>query len=256
MEGWISIQRKIKDHWIWQENRVFSKAEAWIDLLLSVNHAPKKVNIKGVLIDVERGSTCMSLDTLSKKWKWSTGKVSRFLKLLKSDGMIDYETKRVTTYITVCKYESYQGMQNVNETQTKHKRNADERQTKTNNNDNNDNNINLLSDEVICYLNQKLNRSFKTTASVKKMIAARNKDGYELDDFKKVIDSKYREWIGDEAMKKYLRPSTLFGTKFYEYHGAIATDKKEFDIVEYYKLSPEEKRKVRKSMDINPNPAF
>jgi hypothetical protein len=36
----------------------------------------------------------------------------------------------------------------------------------------------------------------------------------------------------------------------------IKQTKKEFDIVEYYKLSPEEKRKVRKSMDINPNPAF
>jgi len=145
MEGWISLQRKMQEHWLWEENRVFSKAEAWIDLLLFVNHAPNKITIKGVIIDVERGSTCRSLETLSKKWKWSTSKVTRFLKLLKSDGMINYETKRVTTYITVCNYGSYQGLQNSNETQTKVKRNANETQTNTNNNDNNDNNISILS---------------------------------------------------------------------------------------------------------------
>jgi len=226
MEGWISLQRKMQEHWLWEENRVFSKAEAWIDLLLFVNHAPNKITIKGVIIDVERGSTCRSLETLSKKWKWSTSKVTRFLKLLKSDGMINYETKRVTTYITVCNYGSYQGLQNSDETQTKVKRNAGETQTNTNNNDNKDNNdnISLLSDEVVCYLNEKLNKSFKATDKVKRMIGARSKDGYKLEDFKKVIDSKYEEWIGKDKMKNYLRPSTLFGTKFDEYHGAV-TDK-------------------------------
>lgn len=119
-----------------------------------------------------------------------------------------------------------------------------------------DNIIPLLSEEVICYLNEKLNRSFKSTDSVRKHIGARHKDGYELEDFKKVIDSKYREWIGNESMKKYLRPSTLFGTKFDEYHGAISTDKKEFDIVEFHKMTPEEKRKYREANTVNTNPAF
>ena len=156
MEGWISLQRKMQEHWLWEENRVFSKAEAWIDLLLFVNHAPNKITIKGVIIDVERGSTCRSLETLSKKWKWSTSKVTRFLKLLKSDGMINYETKRVTTYITVCNYESYQGLRKLNETQTKVKRNAGETQTNTNNNDNNKKNNNKAKpkdlESVISYM--------------------------------------------------------------------------------------------------------
>jgi uncharacterized phage protein (TIGR02220 family) len=87
-----------------------------------------------------------------------------------------------------------------------------------------DNIVALLSDEVVCYLNEKLNKSFKATDKVKRMIGARSKDGYKLEDFKKVIDSKYEEWIGKDKMKNYLRPSTLFGTKFDEYHGAV-TDK-------------------------------
>ena len=37
-----------------------------------------------------------------------------------------------------------------------------------------------------------------------------------IDDFKTVIDKKADDWIGTD-MEKYLRPETLFGTKFESY---------------------------------------
>ena len=37
-----------------------------------------------------------------------------------------------------------------------------------------------------------------------------------LEDFKTVIDKKYDEWYGTN-MQQYLRPETLFGTKFESY---------------------------------------
>lgn len=40
---------------------------------------------------------------------------------------------------------------------------------------------------------------------------------YTLEDFYLVIDSKVREWLKDPERKKYLRPETLFGTKFQSY---------------------------------------
>lgn len=71
---------------------------------------------------------------------------------------------------------------------------------------------------VISYLNEKTGSKFKwQSKDTQKHINARVTEGYTLDDFKKVIDIKCAEWLGDARMCKYLRPSTLFGTKFEGY---------------------------------------
>jgi len=68
--------------------------------------------------------------------------------------------------------------------------------------------------EVIEYLNIKTGKNFKhTTAATKKYIHARSAEGATLEDFKKVIDTKVKDWLHVEQ-SKYLRPETLFGTKF------------------------------------------
>jgi uncharacterized phage protein (TIGR02220 family) len=48
-------------------------------------------------------------------------------------------------------------------------------------------------------------------------VRARVRDGFTLDDFKAVIDAKVAQWGEDEKMAEYLRPETLFGTKFEGY---------------------------------------
>jgi len=71
--------------------------------------------------------------------------------------------------------------------------------------------------EVIDYLNEKAETQYRSSNSkTKTLIQARQSDGFTLDDFKKVIDNKVGEWKGNE-MGKYLRPETLFGTKFESY---------------------------------------
>lgn len=75
-----------------------------------------------------------------------------------------------------------------------------------------------VSRQVIDYLNQRLGTNYRATANdTYSKIHARINDGYKLDDFKKVIDNKIADWYGDEKMRKYLRPSTLFGPKFESY---------------------------------------
>lgn len=72
--------------------------------------------------------------------------------------------------------------------------------------------------EIIDYLNQKCNTCFKpNTPETIRLIKARLNQGYSIDDFKKVIDNKYLEWFNDSEMSIYLRPITLFGTKFESY---------------------------------------
>lgn len=64
---------------------------------------------------------------------------------------------------------------------------------------------------VIEYLNQKAAKQFKArTATTQKSITARLKEGYTVDDFKKVIDHKTSQWLNDPRFTCYLRPSTLF----------------------------------------------
>lgn len=72
--------------------------------------------------------------------------------------------------------------------------------------------------EIVDYLNQKANTKYRSSGSkTKLLIKARVNDGFDLDDFKKVIDTKTSQWLNDPKMKKFLRPETLFGTKFEGY---------------------------------------
>jgi uncharacterized phage protein (TIGR02220 family) len=89
---------------------------------------------------------------------------------------------------------------------------------KTNNNEiDNNNNILSICKEVISYLNLKAKKNFKVnTASHQKFIKARLKEGYVLEDFKKVVDIMVAKWKGTEY-EQYLQPQTLFGNKMDNY---------------------------------------
>ena len=77
---------------------------------------------------------------------------------------------------------------------------------------------NIPYKEIIDYLNERIGSSYRhTTKKTKDLIKARFNEGFTLDDFKIVIDKKSVEWIKDKEMSKYLRPETLFGTKFESY---------------------------------------
>lgn len=72
--------------------------------------------------------------------------------------------------------------------------------------------------DIIGYLNAKTGSNYKaTTAKTKQLIQARLNEKFTLEDFKMVIDKKTKEWLENEEMSKYLRPETLFGTKFEGY---------------------------------------
>ena len=70
---------------------------------------------------------------------------------------------------------------------------------------------------IISYLNKKAQTNYKSTsAKTRSLIDARLKDFTEAD-FYTVIDKKVKEWLGDSKMQGFLRPETLFGTKFESY---------------------------------------
>ncbi len=72
--------------------------------------------------------------------------------------------------------------------------------------------------EVVDYLNEKTGSKYRSSGTkTKNLIKARFNEGFSLDDFRTVIDVKSKQWLTDQKMKQYLRPETLFGTKFESY---------------------------------------
>ena len=72
--------------------------------------------------------------------------------------------------------------------------------------------------KVIDYLNTQNNSRFQeNNRKTQSLLRARQKEGYTLEDFQKVIDTKVREWRNHPQMSQYIRPETLFGNKFESY---------------------------------------
>ena len=114
-DGWIRLYRKLQECWVWEDKEPFDKRSAWIDLLLTANHADAKLLFNGELITVQRGQILTSVRKLSVKWKWSVNKVYRFLKLLESDKMLQKESNKDRTLLTIVNYSVYQGGEYTNE---------------------------------------------------------------------------------------------------------------------------------------------
>lgn len=73
---------------------------------------------------------------------------------------------------------------------------------------------------LIKHLNEKAGTNYNVTLSVEHLISDLFNEGYTVDQIRTVIDKKCAEWMPDEKMRAYLRPSTLFGDKFGEYLAA------------------------------------
>lgn len=79
--------------------------------------------------------------------------------------------------------------------------------------------------EIINYLNEKTDSKYKIRSSkTRDLIKARWNDKFTVEDFKTVIDKKVASWTGTDQ-EKYLRPETLFGTKFEGYVNEKVTNK-------------------------------
>lgn len=93
---------------------------------------------------------------------------------------------------------------------------------------------------VVAHLNLRAGTKYRASGqATQRHINARLAEGYTLEDFKAVIDKKCAEWKGGE-MEKFLRPETLFGTKFENYLNAPAVNRKGANGVEIAQTDDDE----------------
>jgi predicted transcriptional regulator len=164
----------------------FNRTHAWIDLLLLANSNDNFFYKRGIRVNIQRGQIGHDTDTLAKRWKWSRGKVERYLTMLESDGMIVRQKSNVTTLISICKYDDYQANDKAN-SKANDKANGQQtaKQTDTNKNDKN-----YKNEKNVEIYRQILHLQI-TRAEVDKLIA----DGYTIDQIDNILD-RAENWKG------------------------------------------------------------
>lgn len=107
MDGWIKLYRKITENPLYF-SEAFTRLQAWIDLLIIANHDESYIYVRGNKVEIKRGQVGKAQDTLADRWKWSRGKVDRFLKELEKSGQIVRQKNSVMSLISIVNYEVYQ----------------------------------------------------------------------------------------------------------------------------------------------------
>lgn len=111
LSNFLPINRRLFANKFWTEDRVYSKAEAWIDLIqtarFEVSQGKMLIGMKMILWN--RGELVASVRYLSLRWKWSLGKVMRFLDLLEDEKMITRRQEFGQTIISLLNYSVYNG---------------------------------------------------------------------------------------------------------------------------------------------------
>jgi len=123
--SWLKLHRKLSRSDLWL-GEVFTRGQAWVDLLMLANFEPGYIRKRGVRIDLEPGQVGWSIRSLSRRWGWSIGKTQRFLGELKRDLKIDTQTgtlnSSVTISISITNWFEYQENDTQTGTQTEHRR--------------------------------------------------------------------------------------------------------------------------------------
>ncbi|NOQ48726.1 MAG: hypothetical protein GQ576_06295, partial [Methanococcoides sp.] len=203
MAGYVKLHRDIADNDLWLLEP-FTKAQAWVDLFMNANWKNGVVNIRGNIVEIERGQIGWSELTMVKRWKWSRMKVRRFLSYLEKCGNIRQHKTQLTTVITICNYEHYQSDEAARGTTDETIDETAERQQKDNRRDTIEEGKEGkegkeldskplsskpdIAEKIFgfwCEVMAKGNSKF--TAKRKKAVAARIKDGYTEEDFMQAI---------------------------------------------------------------------
>ena len=105
--SWIRLHRKIMDDPLYFAEP-FTKMQAWIDLLLLANFADRVTFIRGNRVTIKRGQLAYSREWFSGRWRWSRGRVERFLLMLENDRKIVQQKSRLISIVTIVNYDFYQ----------------------------------------------------------------------------------------------------------------------------------------------------
>lgn len=120
-KGFIPIKRSLFEHFLFKEQRAFSRFEAWLDLIQLASFTDGQTDlIKGKLIIRNRGEVIASVRWLCKRWGWSIHKVSDYVELLRSQTMVTVDKESGIQKIMLVNFEKHNSIGNADwNTETK-----------------------------------------------------------------------------------------------------------------------------------------
>lgn len=248
--GWFKFHRQIFDNPICTKDSEYFFV--WCYILTEAKYEEgERVWFKNKEITLSRGQLLKTTTQIAQDLKIKEMKVYRILKSFENEKQIVKQSSNKNTLITVLNWEKYQSNEKQNENQMKNECKTNEKRVKNEcktdvkpmkdqcktdvepsyydkeiKNERNKEDEELKKEKkerteeykrIVEYLNRKCGTRYRyQTTNTQKSIHARFAEGYTKEDFYTVIDKKCAEWIGTEH-EKYLRPETLFGTKFEAY---------------------------------------
>ncbi len=113
--GWFCLWRKFRNHPFWLQRRRFSRAEAWLDLLMDTAFEDQTVVLGNRIVEVKRGQALFSARKKAAKWLWARNCVHAFFLLLERERMVNRAVSHGVegghTLITILNFEKYQGFE-------------------------------------------------------------------------------------------------------------------------------------------------
>lgn len=106
MSGFVLTYRAAIDHPLFQKD--VARLGAWLWLVSKACWKPTRFDIRGQIVELQRGELCVSREQLATAWGWSSSAVERFLTRLQTEQMIGRATGQGRTIITICNYSKYQ----------------------------------------------------------------------------------------------------------------------------------------------------
>lgn len=218
-EGWIKVYRKLRQSFVWTDA---NQLKLWLLVLMKASHSGNRFLFNGKEITVSSGQFVTGGTALASEFNQgvtpdkqvSSRSVWRWIKKFEKEKMLSIKSTAKYSVITVCNWSEYQDTVK----QVSSSGQAPVKQVTTIKNAKNAENAKKeLYVLIVDYLNKKTGKEFKSsTKKTQSLINARLNEGWTKEQIMKVIDIKSREWRGTEQ-EQYLRPETLFGTKFESY---------------------------------------
>ena len=232
--GWIKLYRKTRQSFVWTDPNLL---KLWLLLLIKANHSDSKFLFNGQEISVTSGQLVTGAHVLASEMNegvprdkavtWRS--VWRWVKKFENAEMLTIKSTSQYSVITITNFNNYQSS---DKRVTSDCQSTDNQVTTYKNlkNEKNEKNINHSSasaephvdfDKLFEYLNEKSGKHFKNTATNRKLVHERLREGFTPKDIQTAIDNVTAGWLGTE-MEQYIRPSTIFrASKFEGYVNSV-----------------------------------
>lgn len=219
MVGYIHLWRELLKKPIWLKSTPEQRS-VLIAILLMANFDENEWEWKGEKFKVDPGQFITSLESIRKKSGKgiSTQNVRSSLKRFEKLEFLTNKSTKQGRLISIINWPDYQSSKNCSQHSTQQRPNKEATKTQHLSNKERKKEGKNVFKNIVEYLNKKTGKSFKyNSKETKRLIIARINAGFKEEDFFTVIDNKCFKWLTDPKMIEYLRPQTLFGTKFESY---------------------------------------